>query len=30
YVESKGIKKYYFMKGGAEAFYDIPLKNLMD
>ena len=30
YVESKGIKEYYFMKGGAEAFYDIPLKNLMD
>lgn len=29
-IESKGIKKYYFMKGGADAFFKIPIKNLMD
>lgn len=29
-IESKGIKNYYFMKGGAEAFFKIPIKNLMD
>lgn len=30
YIESKGIKKYYFMKGGAEAFFKIPIQNLLD
>lgn len=30
YVESKGIKNYYFMKGGAEAFFNIPIQKLMD
>ncbi|RDH82731.1 MAG: sulfurtransferase [endosymbiont of Galathealinum brachiosum] len=30
YLESKGIKKYYFMKGGADAFFDIPLNKLID
>ncbi|MCW8936084.1 MAG: rhodanese-like domain-containing protein [Gammaproteobacteria bacterium] len=29
-IESKGIKNYYFMKGGADAFFKIPIKNLMD
>ena len=30
YLEDQGIKDYYFMKGGAMAFFDIPYKNLMD
>ncbi len=30
YLESKGIKKYYFMKGGANAFFDIPISQLVD
>jgi len=30
YIESKGIKDYYFMEGGAEAFFKIPLNNLLD
>jgi len=30
YLEDKNIKKYYFMKGGAEAFFDIPLNKLID
>ena len=29
-IESKGIKNYYFMKGGADAFFKIPIQNLMD
>lgn len=30
YLEDKKIKKYYFMKGGADAFFDIPLSRLID
>ncbi len=30
YIESKGIKEYYFMKGGADAFFDIPIRELID
>jgi len=30
YIESKGIKEYYFMKGGANAFFKIPIHKLMD
>lgn len=30
YIESEGIKDYYFMEGGAQAFFDIPIGNLMD
>jgi len=30
YLEDKKIKKYYFMKGGADAFFDIPLNRLID
>ena len=30
YIESKGIKDYYFMKGGANAFFKIPIHKLMD
>jgi len=30
YIESKGIKEYYFMKGGANAFFKIPINKLMD
>ncbi len=30
YIDSKGIKNYYFMKGGADAFFKIPLSKLMD
>ncbi|VAW61608.1 hypothetical protein MNBD_GAMMA09-3829 [hydrothermal vent metagenome] len=30
YLESKGIGKYFFMKGGAEAFFKIPLSEFLD
>jgi len=30
YIESKGIKNYYFMEGGGEAFFKIPLNKLLD
>lgn len=30
YIESKGVKDYYFMEGGAEAFFKIPLNKLLD
>lgn len=30
YIESKGIKNYYFMEGGADAFFKIPLNKLLD
>lgn len=30
YIESKGIKEYYFMKGGSNAFFKIPINKLMD
>ena len=30
YIESTGVKDYYFMEGGSEAFFKIPLKNLLD
>jgi len=30
YLEAKNIKKYYFMKGGADAFFNIPLSRLID
>ncbi len=30
YIESKGIKKYYFMKGGADEFYKLPNETWMD
>jgi len=30
YIESKGIENYYFMEGGADAFFKIPLINLLD
>jgi len=30
YLEAKNIKKYYFMKGGADAFFNIPLSRLLD
>ena len=30
YLESKGVKNYFFMEGGSEAFFKIPLKNLLD
>ena len=30
YIESKKIKKYYFMQGGADAFFKIPLAELID
>lgn len=30
YIESKGIEEYYFMEGGAEAFFKIPLNKLLD
>ena len=30
YIEAQGIKDYYFMEGGAEAFFKIPLNKLLD
>jgi len=30
YIESKGVKDYYFMEGGAEAFFKVPLNKLLD
>ena len=30
YLESKKIENYYFMKGGADAFFTIPLAELVD
>lgn len=30
YLEAKKIKKYYFMEGGAESFFDIPIDKLID
>jgi len=30
YIESKGITNYYFMEGGGEAFFKIPLGRLID
>lgn len=30
YIESKGIKNYYFMKGGANEFYKLPIDQWMD
>ena len=30
YVESKGITDYYFMQGGADAFFKVDLKKLLD
>lgn len=30
YIESKGINNYYFMEGGADAFYKLPISRLMD
>jgi len=30
YLEAKNIKDYYFMKGGADAFFKIPLERLLD
>jgi len=30
YIESKGITNYYFMEGGGEAFFKIPLSHLLD
>lgn len=30
YIESKGIKEYYFMEGGADAFFKLPLSKFMD
>jgi len=30
HLEAKNIKNYYFMKGGAEAFFKIPINHLMD
>ncbi|VAW65723.1 hypothetical protein MNBD_GAMMA11-1773 [hydrothermal vent metagenome] len=30
YIESEKIKKYYFMEGGADAFFNIPLSELVD
>jgi rhodanese-related sulfurtransferase len=30
YLESKNIQKYYFMDGGADAFFSIPIDKLMD
>lgn len=30
FIESKGIKNYYFMDGGANAFFTIPTNMLMD
>jgi len=30
YIESEKIKNYYFMEGGADAFFSIPLSELVD
>lgn len=30
YLESEKVKEYYFMKGGAQAFFNIPVEELMD
>ncbi len=30
YIESHGIKKYFFMEGGAESFFKLNLTKLMD
>lgn len=30
YIEDKGVKDYYFMEGGAEAFFKVDLKKLLD
>lgn len=30
YLEAENVTDYYFMKGGANAFFDIPIDELMD
>ena len=30
YLEAEKISNYYFMKGGANAFFDVPIDELMD
>ncbi len=30
YIEEYGIKEYYFMEGGADAFFKLPISKLMD
>ncbi|MFW2372359.1 MAG: rhodanese-like domain-containing protein [Gammaproteobacteria bacterium] len=30
YLESENVKEYYFMEGGAQAFFSIPVEELMD
>lgn len=30
YIEAHGVKDYYFMEGGSEAFFKLPLENFID